>query len=151
MSEPKLQGVVAEALKRLAPGAPIAASIDEGVVTLTGGVENERRRIVIEQELLRIPEVLDVRNHLLVAAGPGDAHDQLAVLLAREGVTIPGLTAETRDGVLILSGAAATWFDRDAAERLAWTLPGIGAVENSIVLPPDAVKPDTDDTGDPVP
>lgn len=49
-----------------------------------------------------------------------------------------------------LSGKAAGWFGRDAAERLAWTLPGVRSVNSRIMLPPDAVQPDVDSTRDPL-
>jgi len=151
MDSQTLQEIVAMEVARLGGGAPICATVVEGVVTLTGAVQNDMRRILIEQELLRIPEVLNVRNHLHVAAPAGDLRTQLLALLQREDVPVAGMKIETEDGAVVLSGRAASWFDRDAAERLAWTLPGVHSVENRITLPPDAVQPDADSAGNPLP
>ena len=150
MDAKTLQEVVAIEVERLSGGAPICATVFEGVVTLTGVVQNDMRRILIEQELLRIPEVLDVRNHLHVGASAGDTRTQLLALLQRKDVPAAGLRIEETGGTVVLSGEAASWFDRDAAERLAWTLPGVRAVENRLTLPPSAVEPDVDGAGNPL-
>lgn len=147
MDDKALQEAVAQAVERLSDGAPVAASVAGGVVTLTGAVQDEMRRTVIEQELLRLPEVLDVRNHLHVAAPVGDLRTQLRILLETHDVEAGGIVIEEADGALTLSGTATGWFDRDAAERLAWTLPGVASVTNRIVLPPDAVEPDDGSAG----
>jgi len=142
MDAKTLQEIVEIQVERLSGGAPICATVFEGVVTLTGAVQNDARRVLIEQELLHLPEVLDVHNHLHVATPAGDLRTQLLALLDREGVAMAGAKIEVRDGTIVLSGQAANWFDRDAIERLAWTLPGVRSVENRVALPPGAVEPD---------
>jgi osmotically-inducible protein OsmY len=126
-------------------GNPICASVADGVVTLHGEVPEERQRIVPEQELLRLANVADVRNLLHVALPSGDPARQLLVLLRRQGVGAEGLQIAVRGGVVALSGKAESWFDRDVAERLAWTLPGVHAVTNQVDLPPDAAVPEAGD------
>lgn len=150
MDDQTLQEIVAIELQRLSGGAPVAAAVANGVVTVTGAVQNDMRRVLIEQELLRLPEVLDVHNHLQVAAPAGDLRTQFLALLEREDVPTAGITIAAEGGAVILSGRAAGWFDRDAAERLAWTLPGVRSVDNRITLPPDAAEPDVDDAGNPL-
>lgn len=144
MDAKTLQEVVAIEVERLSSGAQVCATVVEGVVTLTGAVQSDMRRVLIEQELLRLPEVLDVHNHLHVTAPSGDLRTQLLALLEREHITTAGLQIEGQDGAVILSGQAASWFDRDAVERLAWTLPGVRSVANRVALPPGAVEPDGD-------
>lgn len=150
MNSQTLQEIVAIEVKRLSGGAPVAAAVADGVVTLTGAVQDDERRVLIEQELLRLPEVLDVHNHLEVATPAGDLRTKFRALLEREEVPTTGITIEAEDGAVVLSGRAASWFDRDAAQRLAWTLPGVRSVENRITLPPEAVEPDVDGAGNPL-
>lgn len=126
-------------------GNPICVSVADGVVTLHGEVPEERQRILAEQELLRVANVADVRNLLHVALPSGDRAGRLRALMERQGVAMEGLQVAVRDGVVVLSGKSESWFDRDAAERLAWTLPGVHAVDNRIVLPPGAAEPGTGD------
>lgn len=146
MTHPTLDDAVAAEVERLGAGAPVAAAVRDGVVTLTGAVQNEMRRIYIEQELLRLPGVLDVRNHLHVALPMGGLKLQLLDLLEREDIPAGGLdvAADDEAGAILLSGVAASWIDREAAERLAWTLPGVSRVTNRIVLAPRAAEPDAD-------
>jgi hypothetical protein len=59
-----------------------------------------------------------------------------------EGVAVAGLTIEPTEGGLRLRGEAQGWFDRDAADRLAWSLPGVREVLNEISIPPDAPDPE---------
>lgn len=150
MNSQTLQEIVAIEVKRLSGGAPVAAAVADGVVTLTGAVQDDERRVLIEQELLRLPEVLDVHNHLEVATPAGDLRTKFRALLEREEVPTTGITIEAEDGAVVLSGRAASWFDRDAAQRLAWALPGVRSVENRITLPPEAVEPDVDGAGNPL-
>lgn len=145
MDNQTLQEIVAIEVSRLSGGAPVATAVADGVVTLTGAVQNDLRRVLIEQELLRLPDVLDVRNHLHVATPAGDFRTQFLALLERDDVPTAGIAIEAKDGAVILSGRTVGWFDRDAAERLARTLPGVRSVENRITLPPGAVEPDVDD------
>lgn len=145
MDSQTLQAIVDAEIERLRGEAPVCATVHEGVVTLTGAVQDHVRRVMIEQELLQLPEVLDVHNHLRVAAPAHDARAQLLALVEREGATAAGVEIEVGGGSVALSGQAASWFDRDAIERLAWTLPGVQSVENRVTLPPGAVDPAGED------
>jgi len=147
MGDKALQGIVAAEVKRLSEGAPVRATVCEGVVTLSGTVQNDMCRTLIEQELLQLAEVLDVQNHLHVAAPPGDIRTQILALLEHQDVPTAGLKVEENAGAVVLAGEAASWFDRDAAERLAWTVPGVRSVENRVTLPPGAVDPGADAAG----
>lgn len=144
MSRSTLDDIVAAEVRRLSQGAPVEVSLLGGVATLTGEVPDEARRRLIEQGLLQLPEVEDVHNHLRVTPPAGGPLAQLRAILEREGVRLPSLGIEVQDGQATLFGRAEGWFDRDAAERLAWTLPGVRGVTNRIILPEDAVTPDPD-------
>jgi len=147
MSSPTLDDIVSAEVRRLSPDAPVEVSLVDGVATLTGEVPDAARRRAIEQGLLQLPQVEDVHNYLRIAPPPGDLRSQLIGLLRREGVRLPALDVQARDGDIALHGRADAWFDRDAAERLARTLPGVRSVSNHLVLPESAVTPEADDGG----
>ncbi len=132
------------AIENLA-GDPICVSVTDGVVSLYGEVPEEHQRIVPEQELLRLANVANVRNLLHVALPSGDPARQFLTLLRRQDVTTEGLQIAVLNGVAALSGKAESWFDRDVAERLAWTLPGVHAVTNRIAVPPGVPEPEAGD------
>ena len=87
------------------------------------------------------------RQHVPLPAG--DPAAQLRTLLGHAQVDAGDIEVAVADGVVTLSGAAQSWFDRDAAERLAWMLAGVHTVENRLALPPGAVEPDVEGTGQP--
>ena len=55
-------------------------------------------------------------------------------------VDTPGerLSAVIDGDKIILSGVVRSWLERDEAERIAWSTPGVASVENRIVVMPDA-------------
>lgn len=114
----------------------------DGVVTLAGQVAEDHLRRVLVQEILRLPQVLEVRDELKPPALEGDLPSQLRQLMSSQGVAVVGLTIELTEGGLRLGGQAQGWFDRDAADRLAWSLPGVREVINEISIPPDAPDPE---------
>ncbi len=151
MDNASLIKAVRAELGRMGPLPHVEATMGDGIVTLSGSVASEAMRRRIEQQLLDLPEVLDVHNYLDVQP-PGDGlADHLIAVLAREGVAAPGLRIAIDDGVVTLSGEAESWFDRDAMDRLAWALPGVREVVNRMTLPPGAVEPDRDAGGDLIP
>jgi osmotically-inducible protein OsmY len=128
MSQQSVLAAVAAQLERLGKAGQVRASARDGVVTLSGRVADEDERRVVVQEVLALDEVADVHDQLEIPLPPGDPAVQLKGLLAAEGVAAENLQIEAAGGVITLKGRAQSWFDRDAAERLAWTLPGVRQV-----------------------
>ena len=151
MDNAALTKAVRAELGRMGPFPTIEARMADGIVTLSGSVASDDLRRRIEQQLLDLPEVLDVHNYLDIQPPSDGLADQLMARLAREGVATEGAQIAVGDGVVTLSGEAASWFDRDAMGRLAWTLPGVREVVNRMTLPAGAVEPDRDASGDLIP
>jgi osmotically-inducible protein OsmY len=141
MSELTVVEAVRAELKRLGQADNIEVHAHDGVVTLEGSVASRPLKRVIGQEILRLPQVNEVRNELRTPLPALDLSARLRALLQAEAVVASGIRIEAQDGVIRLAGEAEGWFDRDAAERLAWTLPGVRTVINEIAIPPDAPDP----------
>lgn len=151
MDNATLTEAVRAELSRLGPLPALEAKMADGIVTLSGSVPDADLRRRVEQQLLALPEVLDVHNYLDVTPPCDGLQGQLLTVLASEGVATGDLRVVVEDGVVTLSGQASGWFDRDAMGRLAWTLPGVREVVNRVALPPGAVEPDRDASGDLIP
>lgn len=146
-----LSAAVSAELSRLGPLPGLRARMADGIVTLSGAVPDEAIRRRVEQQLLALPDVMDVHNYLKVEPPCDGLEDRLLADLAGQGVEVAGLHVDIKNGLVSLSGLAANWFDRDAMARLAWTLPGVREVDNRVKLPPGAVEPDRDANGNPIP
>lgn len=151
MDNAPLSAAVRAELEKLGPLPNLHAKMADGIVTLSGTVPDEALRRRVEQQLLALPDVLDVHCYIDIAPPCDGLEDQLLAILAREGIAANDLRVVIDGGVVTLSGRAASWFDRDAMGRLAWTLPGVREVVSRVTLPPGAVEPDRDAGGDLIP
>jgi osmotically-inducible protein OsmY len=46
------------------------------------------------------------------------------------------VTVEANGGEVILKGTVRSWIERDEAERVAWSAPGVNQIEDHIVVSP---------------
>lgn len=142
MSEQSIIDVVTFELVRLGQVGNVQAHAHDGVVTLTGHVADAQVRRVVGQEILRIPQVSEVRNELEIPPPVGNLEERFRALLRIEGVAGDGIRIEAAGGQVRLAGEAPSWFDRDAAERVAWRLPEVRELTNDICIPRDAPDPE---------
>lgn len=145
MSDASVIEAVRTELARLGQAANVQAHERNGVVTLTGRVADSNLRRIVGQEILRLPQVLGLNNELVVPPHAGDLRHRLLEQLQLQGVDTRGMSVTVENGTVRLSGDAPGWFDRDAAQRLAWALPGVRKVINDIRIPPDAADPEVAD------
>jgi osmotically-inducible protein OsmY len=45
-----------------------------------------------------------------------------------------GITVEVENGKVVLGGKVQSWIEREEAERTAWSIPGVTAVEDRIAI-----------------
>lgn len=115
----------------------VQAVVHNGHVTLTGKVNWLFQKRDAEKAVRHIRGVRVVLNHIDVApqAVVRDVHRRIVQALHRNAdvdarhvtVTVSGETAT-------LTGTVGTWLQRESAERAAANAPGIGQVENRIVV-----------------
>jgi osmotically-inducible protein OsmY len=142
MSEHKVLEAVTAELRRLGVGEQIRARAVDGVVSLAGRVDGPEQRRLVLQTILQLPMVMSVRDELQPPAPEGDPPQQLRTILDGQGLAAAGLDIRFDAGVLTLAGQAADWFERDAAERLAWTIEGVRSVVNEAQIPAGAPDPE---------
>ena len=100
-----------------------------GVVRLTGRVRATAARLAAEQLVATTRGVLSVQNELV-------ADDELAVRVERalcsSGIHVDDVQVSVLLGQVKLSGAAASAGEREAAARLAASVPGVESVVNQL-------------------
>jgi osmotically-inducible protein OsmY len=120
--------------------AAIAASADDGVVTLRGTVGSFRQKREAKQDAERVHGVEMVNNELQVrildAHRRDDADLRGAVLQAftLDSLVPSTIDAKVMDGWVTLTGTANWQFERDEAEFIASNILGVVAVDSEIEL-----------------
>jgi len=127
----------------LVPSQNIHVTVSKGWVTLTGEVEWEYQRRAAERAVRRLSGVRGVTNQISLrprmTIDLQEAQRKIEEALVR-AVDTPGerLSAVIEGDKIILSGVVRSWLEREEAERIAWSTPGVASVENRIVVMPDA-------------
>lgn len=130
----------------------IGLVVADGVITLRGETDTEHQRVAAEQCLRDVGGVADVHNLLALRshAAAGDIAGWIREAVSRQDLRIRGFAVESADEHSVrLNGQTDSWFARDAAERAAWSAPGVRAVENRIALLAAAVDPEAEWSGMP--
>ncbi|HZP63596.1 MAG TPA: BON domain-containing protein [Terriglobales bacterium] len=121
----------------------VQASVEGGVVTLTGNVDLYQQKLDAAKRARKVSHVQGVHN-LIAVAGQELPDAQLAARLDRklyyDRIGYDNLfnfvTASVQDGVVVVSGETRTDTDRDSALSTVANTPGVKDVVNDIKVAP---------------
>jgi len=123
----------------------IVVSAEAGTITLCGTVASLRHKREAGRAAARVYGVTKVCNQLQVRRADGSPRDDAELrgevldALMLDGTVPMTVEAEARNGLIILTGSTTWHYQRDEAEFLATSVPGVLAVANDITL---TSKPD---------
>jgi len=134
--------IAARALKMLewdvlVPSDRISVKVENGILTLSGEVDQFYQSDEAERDVWRLSGVRDVVNFVKVRrhTQPADIEDRIRRALERSADLEAGhITASVKDGIVILRGTVGAWIDRETAERAARAAPGVVSVKNEITI-----------------
>jgi osmotically-inducible protein OsmY len=137
-SDTSIAEAAAHALNwNVAVPAAVKAVVKDGWITLHGAVTWRYERMAAERSVRDLTGVLGLTNLITVEKQPVaiDIKATLEHRLQRSALVDPRRIAIEVDEVHVrLLGAARSWADREEAERLAWTVPGVIEVDNQIAI-----------------
>lgn len=126
----------------------VGVEVENGIVTLTGIVDNYIKRFAAEEAAHRVPDVLDVVNDIEVKL-PGDSvrtDTEIAQAVRRAltwDVDVPEERIRTTvsHGFVTLGGTVDALHQREAAERAVRSVVGVRGVANQIAVGVPPVNP----------
>lgn len=126
----------------------VTATVEDGIVTLSGNVELFIDKVNAEKRVRKIQNVDGVRNRIQVASSVHDEilRDQLSNKLRYDrigyGIVFNNLTLSVENGVATVAGKVRDYPDRDSAIAIVETTPGVKDVIDEIEVAPNSINDD---------
>lgn len=121
----------------LVPAESIRLTVDHGWVTLQGGVEWEFQRRGAEQAIRPLIGVVGISNEIKLRTMPqvADLARKIEAALTRQAMREAKQIQVAVDGTTVkLTGKVHSWQEREAAQGVAWSAPGVRAVINELYV-----------------
>jgi osmotically-inducible protein OsmY len=118
------------------PKQAIQVKVAKGWITLTGAVPWQYQAMGAEADVRKLSGVVGVSNLIQVKpeVRPALVKDKILEAFKRGAMfEADGIKVRVEGDKVTLEGAVTAWADREAAERAAWSVPGVRAVEDRIV------------------
>jgi osmotically-inducible protein OsmY len=119
------------------PADKIEVTVSNGWVTLKGEVEWHYQKLDVERVVRRLTGVTGVTNLITVTprVSPQELKQRIEKALVRTAETdAKNITVEVDGDAVILKGTVRSWAERQEAERVAWSAPGVAHVDNRITV-----------------
>lgn len=121
------------------PEGAVKASVENGWVTVEGQVDWPYQSHAAEKAIRHIRGVRGVTNLVSVRsrAAAFEVQDAISAALSRNAtIDARSISADVRDGNVVLRGHVHSLQEERVAERAAWAAPGVNSVESQIDVRP---------------
>ena len=119
------------------PADKVSITVSKGFVTLKGEVQWQHQKEEAERTVRSLWGVKGV-NNLITAHSrvtPTDLKQKIEEALVRSVKTeAERVTVEVKGSTVVLKGTVRSWLEREEAERVAWSAPGVISVDNWITV-----------------
>jgi osmotically-inducible protein OsmY len=117
----------------------IKVTVKDGWITLEGGVEWQYQKSAAEHAVRKTRGVKGVTNVMTLKPKlePTEVKRKITDAFKRNAeVDANRITVEASGGEVVLKGIVRSWIEREEAERVAWSAPGVTKVDDRIVVSP---------------
>ena len=117
----------------------IKVIVKDGWVTLEGAVEWQYQKNTADTAVRKVKGVKGVTNVITVKpkVQPSELQRKILEAFKRNAeVDANRITVEANGSEVVLKGTVRSWIEREEAERVAWSAPGVTKVEDRIVVSP---------------
>ena len=117
----------------------IKVVIKDGWITLEGAVEWQYQKSTAEYAVRKLKGVKGVTNVITVKpkVEPSELKRKIQEAFERNAeVDANRITVEVNGSEVVLKGSVRSWIEREEAERVAWSAPGVTMVDDRIVVSP---------------
>ncbi len=121
------------------PADQIKITVRQGWITLEGEVKWQFQRNAAEKAVRRLKGVMGVNNYIRIQPRitPIEVQNRITDAFTRSAeLDARGIKVEADGDKVILVGRVRSLAEREEAERIAWSAPGVSQVENLIVVEP---------------
>jgi osmotically-inducible protein OsmY len=121
----------------LVPADTIRLDVDHGWVTLRGEVDWDFQRRSVEKAIRPLMGVVGISNEITLRIRPlaANVSRRIEEALMRQAVREAKHIQVSVEGTTVkLTGKVHSWQERDAAQGVAWTAPGVRAVINELTV-----------------
>lgn len=118
------------------PKQAIQVRVAGGWITLTGAVPWQYQKAAAEAAVRKLSGVQGVTNLIGVEpeVQPTLVKDRILEAFKRTALfEADAIKVSVKGDTVVLEGAVTAWAEREAAERAAWSVPGVRSVEDRIV------------------
>ena len=119
------------------PRNAVKITVHEGRVTLSGDVNWQFERKTAEDQIRKLSGVNAIVNNIRLkpSVKPADVRIRIENALKRNAeVEADAIHVSVDGGTVALEGVVHDWAERDAAERAAWSAPGVTAVNDRLTI-----------------
>ncbi len=121
------------------PANRISVKVEKGIVTLTGDVDWRFQKAEAEAAIHNLTGVAGVANLIRVYSPVQlpEVREKIQKALHRNAdLDASRITVQIDGGKVVLGGKVHAWYERDIAERAAWSAPGVTEVQDHIQIEP---------------